>query len=146
MNSPIRGLSEQEIDDLTNGRGMGLARAAELNGYPGPRHVLDLSAELELTSEQTTLLQEIFERMNAAARAAGQAVLVQEKALNQAFATRSIGAADLETRVQQLAEVHGQLRGTHLAAHLATQALLSPAQITKYAALRGYATGAHAHH
>ena len=40
MSSPIRGLSEQEIDDLTNGRGMGLARAAELNGYPGPLHVL----------------------------------------------------------------------------------------------------------
>ena len=37
----IRGLTENEISELRQGHGMGLARAAELNGYPGPRHVLD---------------------------------------------------------------------------------------------------------
>jgi hypothetical protein len=39
--SEIRGLTTKEIEDLREGRGMALARAAELNGYPGPRHVLD---------------------------------------------------------------------------------------------------------
>ncbi len=32
---PIKALSQQQIDDLQAGRGMGLALAAELNGYPG---------------------------------------------------------------------------------------------------------------
>lgn len=34
----IKALSPEEIADLAAGRGMGLALAAELNGYPGPRH------------------------------------------------------------------------------------------------------------
>lgn len=40
---PIKALSDQQIDDLREGRGMGLALPAELNGYPGPRHVLGLA-------------------------------------------------------------------------------------------------------
>ena len=40
---PIKALSEQQIADLRAGRGMGLALAAELNGYPGPVHVLALA-------------------------------------------------------------------------------------------------------
>ena len=39
----IKALSEQQVADLKAGRGMGLALSAELNGYPGPAHVLELS-------------------------------------------------------------------------------------------------------
>jgi hypothetical protein len=39
---PIKALSAEQIADLKAGRGMSLALAAELNGYPGPRHVLEL--------------------------------------------------------------------------------------------------------
>src|SRR5215475_1130417 len=46
---PIKALSEQEVDDLRAGRGMGLALAAELNGYPGPSHVLELADRLDLS-------------------------------------------------------------------------------------------------
>lgn len=145
VNSSIRGLSFQEIDDLENGRGMGLARAAELNGYPGPRHVIDLREPLEVTPDQRAALDGIFRRMDAAARELGARILEEEKALNHAFAMRAVGDADLEARMQTLADLYGRLRGTHLAAHLATQALLSPAQISEYAALRGYVTG-HQHH
>jgi hypothetical protein len=42
----IKALSEQQVADLTAGRGMGLALAAELNGYPGPFHVLELADKL----------------------------------------------------------------------------------------------------
>jgi len=38
----IKALSDQQIADLKAGRGMGLALPAELNGYPGPIHVLEL--------------------------------------------------------------------------------------------------------
>jgi hypothetical protein len=54
---PIKALSAQQIADLKAGRGMGLALAAELNGFPGPLHVLELAAGLELTDEQRTKVE-----------------------------------------------------------------------------------------
>src|SRR3974377_1723295 len=48
----VKALSGQQVEDLRAGRGMGLALAAELNGYPGPAHVLELADKLELTSDQ----------------------------------------------------------------------------------------------
>ena len=51
---PIKALSDQQIADLKAGRGMGLALAAELNGYPGPLHVLELADKLDLSAEQRT--------------------------------------------------------------------------------------------
>jgi hypothetical protein len=50
----IKALSDQQIADLRGGRGMGLALAAELNGYPGPAHALELSDALQLSEEQKT--------------------------------------------------------------------------------------------
>ena len=41
----IKALSDDEIAALRNGEGMGMAKAAELNGYPGPIHVLSLAAQ-----------------------------------------------------------------------------------------------------
>ncbi|TFV44521.1 hypothetical protein [Bradyrhizobium niftali] len=45
---PIKALSEQQVADLS----LGLALAAELNGYPDPSHVLELADKLDLTTEQ----------------------------------------------------------------------------------------------
>ncbi|MGY4293521.1 hypothetical protein ACVWXN_001616 [Bradyrhizobium sp. i1.4.4] len=57
---PIKALSHQQIDDLQTGRGMGLALAAELNGYPGPSHVLELGDRLDLTPDQRIRVQGLF--------------------------------------------------------------------------------------
>jgi len=48
----IKALSERQMGDLRAVRGMGLALAAELNGYPGPLHVLEPSDKLGLSVEQ----------------------------------------------------------------------------------------------
>src|SRR5262245_58316557 len=63
QNREIKALSPEEIRDLAEGRGMGLAKAAELNGYPGPSHVLELAAPLRLTAEQRAATQALFQRM-----------------------------------------------------------------------------------
>ena len=42
---PLKALSSEELADLKAGRGMGLALAGELNGYPGPKHVLELAKD-----------------------------------------------------------------------------------------------------
>src|SRR2546429_4746826 len=39
-----------------------LAMVADRNGYPGPKHVLELTAELQLTPEQQTAMEKLFAR------------------------------------------------------------------------------------
>lgn len=48
----MRTLSEMQAVGFLAGREMSLALAAELNGYPGPMHVLEHAASLGLTPEQ----------------------------------------------------------------------------------------------
>lgn len=138
LDSPIRGLSAQEVDDLRNGRGMGLARAAELNGHPGPRHVLELAAELGVDAVLSARIEAIMAEMSRDARAVGAEILAQEAALSAAFADGSITAAALATRTDALGAAYAKLRGRHLAAHLETRKVLTSEQVARYAALRGY--------
>jgi len=70
----IKALSDEDIAALRKGEGMGMAKAAELNGYPGPVHVLQLAAQLGLTDAQRRDVQAIFDRMSAAAKTLGVAV------------------------------------------------------------------------
>ncbi len=39
-------------DNLSGGAFGGLAKSAELNGYPGPRHVLDLASNRRLNESK----------------------------------------------------------------------------------------------
>ena len=84
---PIKGLSEQQVADLKAGRGMGLALPAELNGFPGPAHVLELADQLELSSDQRARVQSLFDAMKAEAVPLGSRLLDQEAALDQQFAS-----------------------------------------------------------
>jgi len=137
----IKALSADEIRGYLAGEGEGLAKAAELNHYPGPRHVLDLAKELELTDAQRTQSQALFDGMRAAAAPLGQELVTEERRLNGEFADGTITEAQLATELTALANVEARLRATHLSAHLAERRLLRPAQIARYDQLRGYADG-----
>lgn len=146
MASPVRGLSAQEVDDLRTGRGMGFARMAELNSYPGPRHVLDLQQELHLSAEQVAAIDAIFGAMEEQAQSLGQQILTLEEQLSTAFASGEIDDEALQTQIMTLADLYGQLRLTHLRAHLQVTPLLTPEQIATYNQLRGYlGDGEHSH-
>jgi uncharacterized protein (DUF305 family)/Spy/CpxP family protein refolding chaperone len=146
LDSPVRGLSAQEVDDLRAGRGMGFARMAELNNYPGPRHVLDLQEELKLSAEQQASIEAIFSAMQTEAQALGEQILTQEEQLSAAFVSGVVDETTLQQQVMTLAELYGQLRMTHLRAHLQVTPLLTPEQITTYNQLRGYTgNGGHEH-
>jgi Spy/CpxP family protein refolding chaperone len=138
----IKALSPAEIDDLAAGRGMGLAKAAELNSYPGPAHVLELADRLALTPDQRAATQDLFARMSADARRIGAAILAAEQALDRDFAARRIDDAALQVKLAEIGALSGELRFIHLRTHLAQAALLTPEQIRQYDALRGYADGA----
>src|SRR3954467_12741462 len=94
---PIKALSEQQVADLDAGRGMGLALAAELNGYPGPSHVLELADRLELTQDQRIRIAALFNAMKAEALPVGARLIEQETALDQQFASRSVTPESLKT-------------------------------------------------
>jgi len=134
----IKALSEQQIADLKTGRGMGLALPAELNGYPGPAHVLELSDQLGLSAEQKARIQSLFDSMKAEAVPLGERLLEQEAALDQQFASRSVTPQRLKAATAAIGVTQGKLQETHLKYHLQTAQILTPDQIQRYSELRGY--------
>lgn len=137
----IKALSEAEVEGLLAGAGMGFAKAAELNRYPGPKHVLELADELRLTPEQRAATEESFERMQAKARELGARLVAAERDLDRAFADGAVDAGELRRRTAGIADLEGELRYVHLAAHLETRDLLDDGQVAHYAWLRGYGHG-----
>jgi Spy/CpxP family protein refolding chaperone len=144
-----RALAPTEIDDLLAGRGAGMAMSAELHGYPGPAHVLELADQLALSAEQRRATQALFDDMARDAKRLGAAIVAAERNLDRGFAERQIDAQRLRAMLSNLAGLRAELRYVHLRAHLAQTTLLSPAQIARYGTLRGHspppAHGGHKH-
>ncbi len=137
----IKSLSDDDVAELRRGGGWGLAKAAELNGWPGPAHVLENADALALTEAQRGAVRAIFAKMQEDAVVEGARLLALEEALEAEFATRTVTPGSLGRRVAAVAESHGRLRRIHLVAHLTTTAELTPGQVARYNALRGYAAG-----
>src|ERR1044071_555046 len=94
---PTKALSAQQIEDLRQGRGMGLALAAELNGYPGPSHVIELAQRLDLTPPQLERSRALFDAMKAETIPIGERLIAQEMQLDRLFATRTVTPETLAT-------------------------------------------------
>lgn len=135
----IKSLSDQDVDDLLTGRGAGLAKAAELNGYPGPAHVLELAEPLKLSDAQLAATRALMAQHRAAAQRLGEVVVASERSLDQAFRSHRADAASVRSLTEDVARRRGELRAEHLNTHLAQTALLTPEQVQRYSQLRGYA-------
>lgn len=143
----IKALSAEEMTSLRDGQGMGFAKAAELNGYPGPKHVLELATPLALSKAQRRATEELFERMRAAARATGEALVEAERELDALYASKTATVELVDARLTAIEALRKRLRGIHLNAHLEQAALLNADQIARYGHLRGYGSSQHgAHH
>ena len=134
----IKALSDQEVKDLMDGAGMGFAKAAELNRYPGPMHALEHAAALELSPAQRNDLAVLMKRHKAEARALGARVVELERELDALFATKAASLASLDRVLGLLGEASARLRGSHLKAHVETTAMLTPSQVDRYVTVRGY--------
>lgn len=134
----IKALSDKEISDLKEARGMGLAKAAELNSYPGPLHVLELARELDLTEAQRAATESLYAGMRDRAQPVGIKIIEAERDLDRAFVDGTISPTELRSRVSTISALQGELRTVHLEVHLAQRALLRPEQISRYDMLRGY--------
>ena len=134
----VKSLSAEDVAELRRGGGWGLAKAAELNGMPGPFHLLELKDDIPLTREQVTAITAIYERMREAAIAEGEHFIAAERALDDAFRAGAVTEKSLRTLLAEIARSRARLRFVHLSAHLETPALLTDEQIARYDALRGY--------
>jgi Spy/CpxP family protein refolding chaperone len=134
----IKTLSEADLDELRHGAGWGLALAAELNGVPGPAHLLDLQDELGLSADQVSAIEAIFEDMQTEAREAGVRFIDAEAAIEAAFRAGDLDPDRLRALIDAAAEARAELRFIHLSRHLETPPLLAVEQIARYNELRGY--------
>ena len=104
----VKALSSAEREQLLTGQGMGLARAAELNRFPGPKHVLELASELELTADQIRITQNIFDSMHEEAVALGKTIVDGETALDARIASGDIDEASLSRAILEIGETRSR--------------------------------------
>lgn len=134
----IKSLSPDDISELRRGGGWGFAKAAELNGVPGPLHLLEMKDRVPLTPAQVAKVSAVYEGMRSRAIDQGKRLIELERQLEDYFRSRAISDARLGTLLAEIAQVRGSLRYTHLSAHLAVSEFLTEKQIARYNALRGY--------
>ena len=142
----IKALSPQVIDDLLAGAGTpfgGMAKPAELNGYPGPRHVLDAVevGDLEVSAQQLKKIESLYEAMRSDAIGIGKEIIELETAVDDTLSQRIITGELLKENILESGRLYGRLRLVHLEAHLSMVAILTPHQVKQYNKLRGYITG-----
>lgn len=135
------GLPEAQRAQYLKGEGMGMARAAEMNHYPGPRHVLDNADRMKLSPEQLAATRALFSSVQEKAKALGRELVDREDELDRLFRTQTADQAHVKRLVQQIATLQGELRGVHLSAHVSERELLSPEQVRIYDELRNYVPG-----
>ena len=133
--SPIA--CEQQFEQVVaDGRGFGMAFAADRNGYPGPLHVLELAGRLGLTPEQETRVRALMDRMFAASRPKGAELLAAERRLTALFTSGRPDDASIRAAVADVERLRAELRTLHLTTHVATRDLLTEPQRRAYHAAR----------
>ncbi len=141
QNRTIKSLSDMDILSLQSGTGDaygGLAKPAELNGYPGPRHVLDLAPALSMTLEQQKNIEVIYTDMKSHAIPIGLEIIKIEKQIENSFANNTITNQSLQMLLDRSSNLYGQLRYDHLSSHLKVIDILTPQQVSIYNEIRGY--------
>jgi hypothetical protein len=139
--SDIAALTAEQLHGLMTGEGMGMALAAELNHYPGPKHVLELADSLRITPEQRDAVERIRQGMLTRAVELGTRIVALERELDAHFKAGRAASDEVASLTERIGTLGGLLRAGHLEAHVATRALLTPDQIRTYDRLRGHTPG-----
>lgn len=125
--------AQEEFDRvIADGRGAGLAFAADHNGYPGPLHVLELKERLALTPAQESRMESLMAAMFAASRPKSAALLEAEARLRRLFAEGVADEPRVRTAVADVERARAEVRLVHLLAHLQTRQVLTGEQRRLY--------------
>lgn len=142
----IKALSAEEVKQYLAGAGMGYAKPAELNSYPGPMHVLELADKLGLSAEQRAATRKLMDDHKVQARAIGAKLVQAERELDALFRGGRVDESALAQAVRTTAVLQGEYRLSHLETHRRMRALLTQEQIARYDQLRGYGSDAEPAH
>jgi Spy/CpxP family protein refolding chaperone len=134
----ITSLSESDQRAIEAGQGWGLAKPAELNGVPGPSHLLELGQQIGLSTAQERKLRQLFAEMKAQAIVLGHQYIKAERDLDAYFRSGRFSDAVLRQKVDAAAEALANLRYLHLSFHHRTLDVVTPEQVKQYNVLRGY--------
>jgi len=134
----IKALAPEHIEGLRTGAGLGYAKAAELNGWPGPLHALELADVLALSADQRREITSIRKAMLAKAKPLGRDLIVAEEALDALFVEGAPDAVTVANATAQVGMIEAELRAVHLTAHIDMKPLLTRHQQMLYAKHRGY--------
>jgi len=134
----IKALSPEEVKQYLAGAGMGYAKAAELNQFPGPQHALELADRLGLDPAQRAAIQRLMDAHKAEARAIGARLVESERTLEALFRSGKVDQAALAKSVLAAAALEGEYRLSHLETHRRMRSLLTQEQVARYDELRGY--------
>ena len=134
---PALALSPAEEKQYLSGEGMGYAKAAELNQYPGPMHALELADRLKLTGEQRKSLKDLMDAHKAEARGIGARLVAAERELDLLFRSKAVDAERLSAKVRAAGLLQADYRLAHLETHRRARAFLTQEQVGAYDALRG---------
>lgn len=137
-NREIKSLSNEDISALRAGAGWGLALPAELNGLPGPAHLLELKSQVGLNEDQIRQIELSFAQMQSEARSAGERFIAAEASLDTALQQGELNLDRLRMLIDAAASARAELRFIHLSRHLEMKPLLTSDQINLYNELRGY--------
>ncbi|MGI9504183.1 MAG: Spy/CpxP family protein refolding chaperone [Geminicoccaceae bacterium] len=141
----IKALSPERIEGLRTGAGLGYAKAAELNGWPGPLHALELADALSLTADQRARIDVIRQAMLAKAKPLGEDLVAAEATLDALFADGTPTLMRVAEATGKIGRIEAALRAVHLAAHIDIKPLLTEHQRMLYARQRGYSDSHEGH-
>lgn len=134
----IKSLSAEDIEELSSGAGWGFAKAAELNGVPGPKHLLEMADDVPLTPEQRDAIGKVYDAMLAEAVPLGEQFIAAERKLDTMFKDGPVDKASLQQQLEHIGALRTKLRYVHLSKHLEMADIVSKEQVKKYNKLRGY--------
>jgi len=117
---------------VRDGRGFGMAFAADQQGYPGPMHVLELKDRLGLSPEQETRVRALVDAMFAESRPKGARLLEAEARLRALFTSDRADESSVRAATAEVERARAELRLVHLLAHLKTRDVLTDVQRRHY--------------
>jgi Spy/CpxP family protein refolding chaperone len=135
----IKALSAQEQRAWVEGQGAGLAKAAELNGHPGPMHVLEHADALGLSEAQREQSRSLMDRHKAEVRRLGAELVDAERELDTLFRTRRATPERVAALTGAIGTLQARIRASHLITHIEQTRVLRPEQVAAYDRVRGYA-------
>ena len=132
----VSGQIPSDKNSLLNPEDIDQAAYAEKNGYPGPKHVIDLADKLQLSEEQKGSVKRIYNEMETRAKELGQRIIDLEEELNKAFGDKLVVEKSIRNDVEQIGRLRGRLRSVYFLAHFKTRNVLNDKQVATYIKLR----------